>query len=253
MSYQIVKGKIQNYERSEKYDDDGNKIIHYWIIVNSQRYTVDLPGKSDIYFDNGLEVVLSVNNNQSAVGGICPKKGYKWGNTGELKGQVKSTDRFEFIEGVVQEKRKETFNVNKGTTGLSSSAISANSKVVTYTIVLPQKNFRVVDIIGKHIKPNTTIVAMLEQDVAYVVMDKTNHKIYGKPRFDFLIALFLWVAFNIALLYLVFTQQEDILVSFNRVLWIGNITFGVIFLFSFTAYWSKSKTLRIFKQHVKKG
>lgn len=247
MSNTIIKGKIQDYERSERYDDDGYKFIAYWIKINGEKYTLSLPGKTDIYFDNQLDVVLLVNEQNVAVAGLCPKKGYSWGNTGALKNEVKETDRFELAEGIVQEKRRESFNINKGTT--STSAYYYNLRtVITYTIVLPGKNFRVVEDLGKKIKPNTDIVALLENDVAYIIKDKTNNKIYGKPRKDFIIGLVLWIAFIIAMLVVAANGQKSVFTSYNMVMVIGNLVFGIAFLVSFSAFLSASKTMKIFQQ-----
>jgi len=84
----IIKGKIQDYERTERYDDDGIKYISYWIKINGEKYTLNLPRKTDIYFENELDVVLMINEQHVAVSGLCPKKGYSWGNTGDRKSVV---------------------------------------------------------------------------------------------------------------------------------------------------------------------
>ncbi len=251
MSTTIIKGKIQGNKRSEKYDDDGNKFIHYLIYIDGKKYTFNLPGNSDIYLDDQLEVVLHVNEHNVAIAGICAKKDYRWGKTGPLKNEVKETDRFELVEGLVQEKRKETFNLSQGTTGVDDFTSSSKS-VITYTIVLPEKDFRVVDIIGKHIKPNTEIAALLENNVAYIIKDKTNNKVYGKPRKDFIIALFLWIAFNGYMIASNLMGKSDIFTSFTTVVVMGNLVFGIAFLFSFTAFLSASKTLKIFNQMLNK-
>ncbi len=245
MANSIIKGEIEDYKKSEKYDDDGNKIINYWIRVNGSSYTVNLPGNTDIYFESGLKVVLQVNEQNIAVAGICAKKGYKWGNTKALKSEIHETDRFELVEGVVIEKRKETFNRSNGAT---FGYYSNTKTVITYTIVLPEKNFRVTEIIGKHIKPNTEIAAFLEQDVAYIVKDKTNNKVYGKPGKSFIIALFLWIAFIAAMFYVAATNQKEIFVSYNQVMIMGNLVFGIAFLFSFTGFISASKSQKLFNQ-----
>jgi hypothetical protein len=247
MANTIIKGKIEDYNRSEGYDDEGIKIINYWIKVNGKKYTLTLPGKNNFYFESQLEVILDVNEDNVAVAGICPKKDYKWGKTRALKSEVKETDSFELAEGLVKEKRKETFNQSRGVT-FNSSSTSTYKTIVTYTIVLPDKNFRVVEEIGKHIKPNTEIVAILENNVAYIIKDKTNNKIYGKPGKGYIISIFLWLAFLIAMFYVSATNQKDIFVSYNQVMIIGNLVFGIIFLISFTGFLSASKTYRIFNQ-----
>lgn len=245
----IIKGKIQNHHRSEKYNDDGIKYIHYFITIEGKKYTVNLPGSTDIYFEEQLDTVLEVDENNIAIAGLCSKKGYAWGKTKSLKNEVKETDRFELAKGIVQEKRKETFNQSRGTTGTDS--YTSNSKtIVTYTIVLPEKTFRVVDVIGKHIKPNTEIVALLEQNVAYIIKDKTNNKVYGKPRKDFIIALFLWLAFNAAMIYALLNGKKAIFTSYNMVLVMGNLVFGIASLISVSSFISSTKTLKLFNQMV---
>lgn len=230
MSNKTIKGKIEDHERIEAYDDDGIKFIKYWIRVNNEKYTFSLARGVEFYLENRDEVVLHVNEKNIAIAGLCPKKGLKWGKTKDLKSAVQPTDQYEIAEGVVVEKRKEKFNVSGAHTDYNNS----NTKtVVTYTIVLPEKRFRVHEAIGKHIKPNTEIVAMTENEVAYIIRDKTNNKTYGKPRMDYLIALVLWIAFNVVVLI-----KKDIFVSFTTLMVIGNLFFGIAFLFSFSGFLS---------------
>lgn len=242
MSNKIIKGKIEDLERFEKYDEDGIKFIQYWIKVNNEKYTVTLAKGSNVYFENNYEVILYVNEKNIAIAGLCPKKDFKWGKTKVIDSEVHETDRFEIAEGVVVEKRKENFNVSGANTDYNNS----NSKtVVTYTIVLPDKSFRVHETIGKHIKPNTDIVALTENKVAYIIKDKTNNKIYGKPRKDYIIALVLLIAFNIVMII-----KKEIFVSYTTLLVIGNLFFGIAFLFSFSGFLSASKTMKLFNQMI---
>lgn len=240
MPTQTIKGKIVDYERIENYDDEGIKFISYWIKVNNEKYTLTLAKGSAVYFENNDEVILYVDDNNIAIAGLCPKKGFKWGKTKAIDGLVQPTDRFEIAEGVVLEKRKEYFNVSGAYTDYNNSNLKS---VVTYTIILPEKRFRVHETLGKHIKPNTEIVALTENKVAYIIKDKTNNKIYGKPRKDFIIALILLIAFNLVMII-----KKDIFVSFTTLLVIGNLFFGIAFLLSFTGYLSASKTMRLFNQ-----
>lgn len=246
MADTIVRGKIQDYNRSDVFDDDGNKLIRYQLKVNNKMFTVSLPAKTDVYFETGLDVVLLVNESNVAVAGLSPKKGFKWGNASVLKNEVKERDNFEFVQGFVIEKRRESFNVNKGT---SSSAYLSNSRtIVNHTIVLKEKTFRVTDLIGKEIGPNTEIAALLRNDIAYIVKDKTNNKVHGKPGNGFVLASVLLVVFNIAMIYAFLAGKQAMFTSYNRVLVIGNIVFGLAFLFSFTGYVSERKTMRVFNE-----
>jgi len=242
MSTKIIKGKIVDYERIETYDEDGIKLINYWIKVNNEKYTLTLAKGSDVYFENNYEVILYVNEKNIAIAGLCPKKGFKWGKTKAIDGLVQPTDMYEIAEGVVLEKRKEYFNVRGAYTDYNNSNLKT---VVTYTIILPEKRFRVHETIGKHIKPNTDIVALTENKVAYIIKDKTNNKIYGKPRKDFIIALILWIAFNLVMII-----KKDIFVSYTTLLVIGNLFFGIAFLLSFSGYLSVSKTMKLFNQMI---
>ncbi len=188
-----IRGEISDYERIEKYDDDGIKFYFYWIIINNIKYFITLPYNKNIYLTNKTFVVIEVDKNNNAVAGIVPLQDLHWGNTKNLKNEILDSDKFSLVSGNVIEKRKENFSISKGTTG-NSSAISTNKNVTTYTIVLKDKTFRVHEDYGKHIKPNTEIVALLSNDTAFVIEDKTNNKLYGKPRKDYLIAIFLLLA-----------------------------------------------------------
>ncbi|MBK6825860.1 MAG: hypothetical protein IPG86_02795 [Chitinophagaceae bacterium] len=240
MPTKTIKGKIVDYEKIETYDEDGIKLINYWIKVNNEKYTLTLPRGSNVYFENNDEVILDVNENNIAIAGLCPKKGFKWGKTKAIDGLVQPTDRYEIAEGVVLEKRKEYFNVSGAYTDYNNSNLKS---VITYTIILPENRFRVHETIGKQIKPNTDIVALTENKVAYIIKDKTNNKTYGKPRKDFIIALILWIAFNLVMII-----KKDIFVSYTTLLVIGNLFFGIAFLLSFSGYLSVSKTMKLFNQ-----
>ena len=242
MSNKIIKGKIEDLERFEKYDEDGIKFIQYWIKVNNEKYTVTLARGSNVYFENNYEVILYVNEKNIAIAGLCPKKDFKWGKTKVLESEVHETDRFEIAEGLVVEKRKETFNVSGAYTDYNNANLKT---VVTYTIVLPEKSFRVHEAIGKRIKPNTEIVALTENNVAYIIKDNTNNKIYGKPRKDYIIALLLWISFNVAVLI-----KKDIFISLTTLMVIGNLFFGIAFLLSFSGFLGASKTMKLFNQMI---
>jgi hypothetical protein len=242
MSNKIIKGKIEDLERFEKYDEDGIKFIQYWIKVNNEKYTVTLAKGSNVYFENNYEVILYVNEKNIAIAGLCPKKDFKWGKTKVLESEVHETDRFEIAEGLVVEKRKENFNVSGANTDYNNSNLKS---VVTYTIVLPEKSFRVHETIGKRIKPNTEIVALTENNVAYIIKDKTNNKIYGKPRKDYIIGLLLWISFNVVVLI-----KKDIFISLTTLMVIGNLFFGIAFLLSFSGFLGASKTMKLFNQMI---
>lgn len=242
MSNKIIKGKIEDYGRFETYDEEGIKLINYWIKVNNEKYTLTLANGSDVYFENSYEVILYVNEKNSAIAGLYPKKGFKWGKTKAIDGVVQPTDMFEIAEGLVLEKRKENFNVSGAYTEYNNANVRS---VVTYTIILPEKRFRVHETIGKHIKPNTDIVALLENDVAYIIKDKTNNKVYGKPRKDYIIGLILWIAFNVVMII-----KKDIFVSYTTLVVIGNLFFGIAFLISFSGFLSASKTMKLFNQMI---
>ncbi|MCA0430509.1 MAG: hypothetical protein LCH32_08400 [Bacteroidetes bacterium] len=242
-----IRGEISDYERIEKYDDDGIKFYFYWIIINNIKYFITLPYNKNIYLTNKTFVVIEVDKNNNAVAGIVPLQDLHWGNTKNLKNEILDSDKFSLVSGNVIEKRKENFSISKGTTG-NSSAISTNKNVTTYTIVLKDKTFRVHEDYGKHIKPNTEIVALLSNDTAFVIEDKTNNKLYGKPRKDYLIAIFLLLAFNAIMFYLIFTNKTTVMKNFNVALIIGEIFFGIAFLISFSSFLSTKKTLNVFKQ-----
>ena len=92
---------------------------------------------------------------------------------------------------------------------------------------------------------NTDIVALTENDVAYIIRDKTNNKIYGKPRKDFIIALILWITFNFVMII-----KKDIFVSYTTLVVIGNLFFGIAFLLSFSGFLNASKTMKLFNQMI---
>lgn len=242
MPNKIIKGIIEDLERYESYDDDGNKIINFWIKVNNVKYTIHLVKGLEFYMDHNLDVVLYVDDNNVAIAGLCPKKNLKWGNTRVIKGEVKETDRFELVEGTVVEKRKESQDVYVG----SSATVSNWERVVTYTIVLPEKSFRVHQSIGKYVKPNTEIIALTENGVGYMIKDISNDKIYGKPKKHYLIALVLLIGFNIAMILV----DKEIFKSYGGLLLFGNIFFGIIFFISFSSFLGSTKTFKLFNQMI---
>lgn len=244
---QIVRGSIQDCSRNDGYDAEGDPIAVSTVRVNGQRYSFTLPKKDAPYLSEGQDVVLAVDDDNNVIAGACPKKGWKWGKSKLLRKEVSDADIFSLAAGKVLEKRRETFTVNLGTAG--GTLNPSNMRYETnYTIVLPDQRFRVVEFIGKHIKPDTHITALIHEDVAFIVHVRESGQTYGKPAWSWLISLALWVGFNLYMLHMAETGQKAVFTDYDMVMIIGNITLALVFLFPFTGFLSDRKTFRLFKR-----
>lgn len=247
MAVQIVRGSIQDSSRKDAYDDDGEQIAVFALRVNGRRYGFTLPRRDAFYLDDGPEVILALRDDNKVVAGACPKQGLEWGETHLLNDEVSEADAFSIAEGKVVEKRREVFTRSRGVS-FQPVYLSSWTTTVTYTIVLPDQRFRVVESIGKHIKPNTHITALTMEGAAFIVHVRESGRTYGKPGWSWLISLALWVGFNLYMLYMAETGQKAVFTDYNMVLIIGNIFLALFFIFPFTGFLSERKSLRLFKE-----
>jgi len=246
MQTRIIKGKIQHYDVNDKYDDNGNRYKRYFMVVNGEKLTAHVP--TDVYFDEKADIVLEVTESNEAIAGLIPYSGVKWGKTTNLKKQVNPDDKYQLVEGVVLEKRKETFTHARGT---GSDSINRNRTTTTYTISLDNQNLRVEEHIGTKIKAGDPIAAAVVDGWIVALKNKASNKVYGSAQPVYIVCLILLIAFNIAMQYLKFTGQESILTNFTMVLIVINICLVLFTIATFTSYKSRNAAKKFLMEKLK--
>lgn len=244
MATTILKGKITAAEHLVKYDDEGIEYWLYTITIDKKRYTSKTP--KSLYLVNESPILCEVENDV-ILAGYCPKENYSWGkNVRRLKKQITASDKYEFIEGVVIEKRKQVSSDND----LSKDALYSH-RGVGYTIVLKDRNFHASYIFGKPIKPDMPIAVVLEQNDAVLLQIKSTGKIIGMQKPYYILLTLMLMAFN-ATMYYLYKANQTHLINFNMTLIVINIFLVLFTLLSIYTYVAGNEYKRFFKEKTVK-
>ncbi len=242
MATTILKGKISAADYVVKYDDEGIEYRLYTITIDKKRYTSKTP--ENLYLVNESPILCEVENDV-ILSGYCPKENCSWGkNVRRLKNQITSSDKYEFIEGVVIEKRKQVSSDND----FSKDAMYRNPGV-GFTVVLKDRNFHASYLFGKPIKPDMAIAVVLEQNDAVLLQIKSTGKIIGLQRPYYILLTLMLIAFNATMFYLYKTNQTH-LINFKMTLIVINIFLVLFTLLSIATYVQGNKVKKFFKQQL---
>ncbi len=240
MATTILKGKISESDYVVKYDDEGIEYRLYTITIDKKRYTSKTP--KSLYLVNESPILCEVENDV-ILAGYCPKENCSWGkNVRRLKKQITASDKYEFIEGVVIEKRKQVSSDNDFT----KDAMYRNPGV-GYTVVLKDRNFHASYLFGKPIKPDMPIAVVLEQNDAVLLQIKSTGKIIGQQRPYYILLTLMLIAFNATMFYLFKTNQTH-LINFKMTLIVINVFLVLFTLLSIATYVQGNKVKKFFKQ-----
>lgn len=188
MSTNTIRGTIQKCNQKTAYDPDGNEYKQTWITVGGTEYSAKLP--RNLYLDVGMEVLLALKQGSptEASDGFCVKMGYHWGeNWKALEGQIDPSDRYEFIEGRVTEKRKST----DGAFDMTRSII--NQTRISYTILMGEQQFHASQAEGEWLQIGMEIAVVLEENKPILIMDKKSGKLSENTK-PFYILFLLMIA-----------------------------------------------------------
>jgi hypothetical protein len=240
MASTILKGKISAADHAVKYDDEGIEYFLYTITIDKKKYTSKTP--RGLYLSSDAPIVCEVENDV-ILAGYCPKENCSWGkNVRRLKKQITASDKYEFIEGVVIEKRKQVSSDNDFT----KDAMYRNQGV-GYTVVLKDRNFHASYLFGKPIKPDMHIAVVLEQNDAVLLQIKSTGKIIGLQRPYYILLTLMLIAFNATMFYLFKTNQTH-LINFKMTLIVINVFLVLFTLLSIATYVQGNKVKKFFKE-----
>lgn len=244
MATTILKGKISAADYVVKYDDEGIEYRLYTITIDKKRYTSKTP--KSLYLVNESPILCEIENDVILTG-YCPKENCSWGkNVGRLKKQLDLSDKYEFIEGVVIEKRKQVTSNNDFTKDAMYS-----HQGVGYTVVLKDRNFHASYLFGKPIKPDMPIAVVLEQNDAVLLQIKSSGKIIGMQRPYYILLTLMLIAFNATMFYLFKTNQTH-LINFKMTLIVINVFLVLFTLLSIAIYVKGNEVKKFFKQQLGK-
>jgi hypothetical protein len=191
----IVKGIVNSIQYVTKYDDDGIEYKQYTFLLNGQKYNAKTP--PDIYFGEEYTLVLAIDPKSPmlVLSGYSLKDGSHWGkNIGLLKKHFSEKDTYEYVEGVIIEKRK----FSSQTFDLSRDNYQRNT---SYDILLEDKKFNTSAYLGEPLKPGMLIAAVLSNDDAYLIQDKSTGKIKGLAKPYYILFIFSMIVFTGTMMY----------------------------------------------------
>ncbi len=192
-----VRGTIQKCDQKTAYDPDGNEYKQTWITVNGIEYLAKLP--KNLYLEVGMEVMLALKQGSPAEAsdGYCLKMGYHWGeNWKALKGEIDPSDRYEFMEGRVTEKRKST----DGAFDLTRSIV--NQTRISFTILMGEQKFHASQAEGEWLQIGMDIALVLEENKPVLIMDKKSGKLSENTKPYYILLLLMIAALIGTKLYL---------------------------------------------------
>ena len=242
-----IKGAITKCEFETEYDTDGISYKDYVIIVDNKKYKAQIKG--EIYLNEGMTVIMDIKPGTAneIIAGYCLKEGYSWGKTaGQLKKESSSTEKYEFIEGKVVEKKKST----SGSIYMNRSALSNRGSRVSYTILLENSDFHATRDEGEYLQVGMNIAAVLDKNSPVIIFDKDANRYLGLSKPYFIIFLLAIVAFNA---YMYFSPSTPFK-NGKMVLIVTTVFLALACLLSFATYrvTSSAKRFLISKLNVNK-
>jgi hypothetical protein len=201
MSQNIVKGVLQNCTYEKKYDLNGIEFRDYVLTIDGMKYRTQI--KEPIYLQNGMKIILQVKSDSvnEAIAGYCVKEGYSWGRDGgNLKNMAAHSEKYDFLEGIILEKRKST----TGSIYMNRSALSNRGSKISYTIVLGDNDFHVSGDEGEYLQVGMNIAVVLNQNDSVIIWDKDAGKYLGLSKPYFIVFLMAMILFNG---YIYFSKQ----------------------------------------------
>lgn len=239
-----IKGVITKCEFEKKYDGDGVAYKDYVIVIDGQKYTAQI--KEQIYLDQGMNVLMDIKPNSAneVVSGYCLKEGYTWGkNGGNLKNEVSSFEKFDFLEGRILEKHKLT----TGSIYMNRSALSNRGSRISYTIVLENSDFHASRDEGEYLQVGMNIAVALKEKMPVVILDKDSNKYLGLSKPYFIIFLLAMIVFNGYVYY----SKEVPFPNTKMVVIVVNIFLGLAFMLSLATFRVTSRAKKILLSKIK--
>jgi hypothetical protein len=232
MDQDIVKGVITGSKYVKKYDGNGNPYKDYTIIVGNQEYTTQT--KEDIYLQDGMNVIMEIKpgSTHEVITGYCIKEGYGWGqHLDHLKNKIPQSEKYEFLEGIILEKRKS----KTGSIYMNRSALSNRGSRISYTIVLENNEFQASRDEGEYLQVGMNIAVVLEQKKSVIILDKGTNRFLGMGRPYFIVFLIALICFN-TWMYFSYRANQTHFANFKVTLIVINIFLILAFVLSIATF-----------------
>lgn len=224
-----VKGEIKNSRFENKYDLDGIPYKDYIFYINSQQFIARI--KENIYLSDGMSVVLDIKPGSlnEVIAGYCIKEGYTWGeHANTLKSEVSQFEKYNFLEGIIIEKRRST----TGSIYMNRSALSNRGTKISYTIILDTGEMHVSADEGEYLQVGMDIAAVLDKTTSIIILDKGADKYLGLSKPWFIVFFFAIVLFNGYMFY----AENNPVVNFKVTLIVINIFLALSLLLSIATF-----------------
>lgn len=184
MSENIIKGSISNVDYKNAFDDDGIEYRNYNFTLDGKKFNCKVPRLEHLTAGEIMIVEYKkTDKGYEMVSGLHTARNYKWGNVSTLKAHKNEADDLKFVEGKIIEKQlmRKVMSSSDNNTQIKSN----------YNLVLENTNFYVPGYIGEKLKRDDHVSAVLFENFASLVYNKTTNKWYGikYPYFILFIAM----------------------------------------------------------------
>jgi hypothetical protein len=235
----IERGTISSADHVVKYDDEGIEYWVYTITVGGRRYTSRT--QDGLYLVSGSPIVFETENDTIAAG-YCPREDVGWGrNVGRLRKRADLSDKFEFVEGVVVEKRKRVSQ----TVNWSRDYLEREPGV-GYTVVLEDRDFHATSPFGEPLKAGMRIEAVLQQNDAVLLRIDSTGRMIGNPRKTWVVWTLVIAAFNAGMFYLDRTGRSHV-INYDSVLVVINVFLVLALLMSIAIHVKENEVMRFYQ------
>ncbi len=243
MSENIIKGPISDVSYKTAYDDDGIEHRSYNFTLDGKKFTCRLPKLE--HLSEGEVMIIEYKKKDNAyemVSGLHTLRNYKWGNTSALKSYKNEADIYTFVEGKIIEKRK---------LDMVSTPVGKERQPANFTIVLERVNFTVPNHVGIKLKKNEEIGAVLTEDFASIVYNKTNKKYHGVKYPYFIVFILAAIALPLTIFYLQ-SIGNNMFVKPKATIIVLDSFFLFFALINFVGYRSSNAAKRFLDKHLSK-
>lgn len=244
MDTTIIKGPISDADYKKAFDDDGIEFRNYNFTLDGKKFNCRVPRLEHLTDGDIMIVEYKKNGNTyEMVSGLHTARNYKWGKVSKLKAYKHEADDLNIVEGKIIE--KQMMRKVQSSTGNDLETKS------NYNIVIENANFYVPGYIGEKLKRDDLVSAVVSENFAVIVYNKTSNKWYGVkfPYFIFFIAM----AVALPIIYYYFQSIGSTLFARAKP---GIIIFDILLLFfalpNLSSYRISTAAKRLLSKHLNK-
>ncbi|MBA2613492.1 MAG: hypothetical protein H0U95_16115 [Bacteroidetes bacterium] len=244
MSENIIKGPISNTHYKKAFDEDGIEYKSYDFTLDGKKFNCKVP-RLEHLSDGEIMIVeyKKTDNAYEMVSGLHIDRNYKWGNASALKAHKNEADGLNIVEGKIIEKqvmRKVRSSSDNNTTTKSN-----------FNIVLENTNFTVPGYIGEKLKRDDLVTAVVSENYASIIYNRTTHKCYG-VKYPYYIAFILAAIVLPLVIFYLQSISNHTFVRPTAFIVVFDVFFAFAALINFISYRQSNIIKRFLNKHLNK-